>query len=149
MRYDAHLGEHPLDRYIQTTLRIVKEQGGESRTSLAAVSKFLGLSETHFRRLFKLRVGKTFGQYLREERMNRAAELLDQRGLPIKKIAQLCGYRDLSNFYRDFRNVHKTTPQSLRLRRLALLCEPKKSTSGALKHSVADEPRNQHRQLHE
>jgi AraC family transcriptional regulator, regulatory protein of adaptative response / methylphosphotriester-DNA alkyltransferase methyltransferase len=128
-----------LDTHIQTTLRIVKEQAHESRTSLATVSKFLGLSETRFRRLFKLRVGKTFVQYLREARMTRAAQLLDQQNLPIKEISHLCGYHDVSNFYRDFRKVHETTPQLLRLRRVALLNETKKPPSSALKPCVANQ----------
>ena len=46
--------------------------------------------------------------------MDRAAVLLADYGLAIKSIALDCGYDDISNFYRDFRKVHGTTPRQLR-----------------------------------
>lgn len=50
--------------------------------------------------------------------MTRAAELVKQSGRSIKQIALECGYTDLSNFYRDFKAVHRITPREARLRQL-------------------------------
>lgn len=59
--------------------------------------------------------------------MTQAAKLLQQHSLTIKEIAHLCGYEDVSNFYRDFKRVHGMTPQSLRLRQLEVLCQSQES----------------------
>ena len=74
----------------------------------------LGLSEAYIHRLFHREVGKTFRKHLLEERMIRAADLVKQRARPIKQVALECGYSDISNFYRDFRKVHGTTPRQVR-----------------------------------
>jgi AraC-like DNA-binding protein len=65
-------------------------------------------------RLFHREVGKTFRQHLLEVRMIRVANLVKQSAQPMKQIALDSGYNDLSNFYRDFRKIHGTTPRQLR-----------------------------------
>jgi AraC-like DNA-binding protein len=50
--------------------------------------------------------------------MNRAADLLKNRTLSIKGIAFDSGYTDLSNFYRDFKQVHGLSPRQARIRQL-------------------------------
>jgi AraC-like DNA-binding protein len=70
-------------------------------------------------RLFSRQVGKTIGQQLLELRMSKAARLLQVPSMPIKQIALQCGYDDLSNFYRDFKRVHRATPKDVRLSALA------------------------------
>jgi len=65
-------------------------------------------------RLFHREVGKTFRKHLLEVRMIRVANLVKQSAQPMKQIALESGYSDLSNFYRDFRKIHGTTPRQLR-----------------------------------
>lgn len=74
----------------------------------------LGLSETYLLRIFHREVGQTFRSYLLSIRMIRAADLVKHIARPLKQIAFECGYSDISNFYRDFRKVHGTTPGRLR-----------------------------------
>lgn len=107
-----------MDPRIRIFLEIVEEQNGDPRRPLATMRDVLGLSQNRLRRLFKMNVGKTLLQHKRETKMARAAYLLGQHNLPIKEIGHLCGYDDVSNFYRDFKKVHGITPQKLRRRQL-------------------------------
>lgn len=50
--------------------------------------------------------------------MSRAADLLKHDSRSIKQVASECGYTDISNFYRDFKSVHATTPRKVRLTEL-------------------------------
>ena len=50
--------------------------------------------------------------------MIHAAELVKQCTLSIKQIALDCGYSDMSNFYRDFKSIHRITPRELQFREL-------------------------------
>jgi two-component system, response regulator YesN len=111
-----------VDPRIRIVLRIIEDQHGGSEPLLTRTDDLLGLSHSRFRHLFKLEVGKTFQRYLLEAKMEWAALLVERCALPIKDISRQCGYDDVSNFYRDFRKVHGTTPRQLRARRLELLC---------------------------
>lgn len=53
--------------------------------------------------------------------MIRAAELVKQNTHSIKQIALECGYSDISNFYRDFKSIHRITPREVRLREFTAL----------------------------
>jgi len=105
-----------MDPRIRFFLEIVEEQNGDPSRPFATMRDILGLSQNRLRRLFKLNVGKTLLQHKRERKMARAACLLELHNLPIKEIGHLCGYDDVSNFYRDFKRVHGMTPQQLRKR---------------------------------
>jgi AraC-like DNA-binding protein len=121
-----------VDLRIRIVLRIIAEQQGDFRVALTPTRKLLGLSQTRLLRLFKLGVGKTLRQYLRQARMTRAAQLVELSNVPIKEVAHQCGYDDVSNFYRDFKKVHKMTPHGLRARQLDLLYDSKKPLRGAI-----------------
>lgn len=108
-----------MDPRIRIILRVVEEYKASIQLNLTETSRMLGLSETYLSRLFHREVGKTFREYLRGVRMMRAAELVKQSARPIKQIALECGYSDVSNFYRDFRSSHATTPREVRFRELA------------------------------
>ena len=114
-----------LDMRIRLAIRIIEEQPGDLGSALKTTAELLGLSQTRFRHLFKQEIGKAWSQYLREVKMAGAAQSITRHAVPIKKIAQQCGYEDLSNFYRDFRRVHGMTPQQLRAHHLDLLCQSK------------------------
>jgi AraC-like DNA-binding protein len=114
-----------VDVRIRIFIKIIEERHGGFGLALKTTSKLLGLSEARLRLIFKLEIGRALSQYLREARMAEAARLVRQCTLPIKEIAQQCGYDNVSNFYRDFRRVHRLTPQRLRVRHLDLLCHSK------------------------
>jgi AraC-like DNA-binding protein len=110
-----------LDPRIRIVLKIAEEHNASIQLGLAETSRTLGLSEAHLLRLFHREVGKTFRRHLRDVRMNRAAELVKRNDLSIKGIAFECGYTEVSNFYRDFKDVHGTTPKEVRLRQLMII----------------------------
>jgi AraC-like DNA-binding protein len=99
-----------VDPRIGIVLKMIEEQKGALSLSLTASSRALGVTEEHLLRVFKRELGMTFRQYLRKRRMALAAELVGDSSLAIKHIATLFGYGDVSNFYRDFKEVHGVNP---------------------------------------
>ena len=97
-------------------LKLISEHDPSVPFNVTEPCRWLGLSEAYVLRLFHREVGKTLRQSVLDARMERAVELLRNCERPIKQIAHECGYRDISNFYRDFKNVHAATPKELRLR---------------------------------
>lgn len=112
-----------MDPRIGIVVKIIEEQEGEIHLTLKASSRLLGVTEAHLLRLFKREVRMTFRRYLRKQRMAQAAELLSDPSMAIKWIALVSGYSDVSNFYRDFKQIYAMSPRKLRERQLMLQSE--------------------------
>lgn len=65
-------------------------------------------------RLFSRSTGTTISVYLNVVRVNAACRLLRDSDLAIAAIAVECGFANLSNFNRRFRDIKKTTPRAYR-----------------------------------
>jgi len=72
------------------------------------------MSVTHFRRLFRLALGKSPHQYLIELRTGMAASRLQTGNAKIVDIAHDAGFATLSSFNRSFRQVMGVTPRAWR-----------------------------------
>jgi len=81
------------------------------RTQLA---KLAHLSEGAFSRFFRSRTGKTVPEYINEVRIGRACRMIAEDRQNITDIALDCGYRNLANFNRRFREVAGCTPREYR-----------------------------------
>ena len=66
-------------------------------------------------RLFRREKGMTFRRYRREARIAAIVSLLKDNSAPVKQIAGLAGYGDVSNFHRDFKRVQGMSPRQWRL----------------------------------
>ena len=63
-----------------------------------------------FCRYFKQHTGKTFYHFLREVRIGHACRLLIADQLPVAQIGHACGFNNLSNFNRQFKEVTGMQP---------------------------------------
>jgi AraC-like DNA-binding protein len=69
-----------------------------------------GMSESRLKKNFKLVVKTTLYAYLKQKRMELAAELLEQTGRSLEQISKQTGFRYYSNFTRAFKKRYGTTP---------------------------------------
>ncbi len=82
-----------------------------SRTvPVGELARTVNLSASHLNYLFKMSVGLTIPRYVREQRLNRAKELLEKTFLSVKEIGRECGLRDESHFVQNFKAAHGLTP---------------------------------------
>lgn len=80
----------------------------------ADVAREAHLSVGAFSRFFKLRTGKTLPEYLNELRVGRACRLLADEQRKVTDIALECGFRNLANFNRRFRQITHMAPREYR-----------------------------------
>ncbi len=78
------------------------------------LARLAHLSLGAFSRFFHSRTGKTVPEYINEVRIGRACRMLAEDAGNITDIAMDCGYRNLANFNRRFREVVGTTPSAYR-----------------------------------
>lgn len=80
------------------------------------LARLAHLSEGAFSRFFRSRTGKTVPEYINEVRIGRACRMITEDSQNITDIALDCGYRNLANFNRRFREVVGSTPREYRSR---------------------------------
>lgn len=85
--------------------------GAIDRTTVARAAH---LSAGAFSRFFKLRTGKTLPEYVNELRVGRACRLLAEEDRKVTDVALDCGFRNLPNFNRRFREITRQTPREYR-----------------------------------
>lgn len=109
--YSGGLPQRPLLQvldYIQAHL--------DQNIKLADLAQLLGISQFHFSALFKQSMGISPHQYLLQQRIERAKQLLQQTNKSIMDIALACGFSSHSHLSNQFRQVTGVTPKTYRTR---------------------------------
>ncbi|CAN5581607.1 hypothetical protein BH20ACI4_BH20ACI4_01700 [soil metagenome] len=91
----------------------------EEDLSLADFAAVADLSQFHFARAFRKSTGFTPQQYLTNQRIERAKELLAKDDLPIVEVGLQTGFKNQSHFTTLFRKYTKFTPKMWRELKLA------------------------------
>ncbi len=81
---------------------------------LENLAQLLDMSQFHFSRLFKQSMGLAPYQYLTQQRVERAKQLLKQTDQSIVNIALHCGFNSHSHLSKKFRQITGMTPKSYR-----------------------------------
>jgi AraC-like DNA-binding protein len=85
-----------------------------SAIKLGDAAKIAGMNENAFSRFFAQRTRKTFSAFVQEMRLQKAARLLVENDLSVTAICYDCGYNNISNFNRQFRNYYNLNPLNYR-----------------------------------
>ena len=81
---------------------------------LEDVANHLYISSRHLSRLFSNELGDSFSNYIRKERVRRAARLLETTGIPIKEISDVTGFGSVHYFTRVFTSMMRVSPAKYR-----------------------------------
>ncbi len=99
-------------RRVLNRVHATLSAGHNVRQSDAA--EWAGMSPASFSRLFHSEVGLPFSRYVNEWRIGLACQSLIGSSKPITEIAFDCGFGNLSNFNRRFREFKGMTPRQFR-----------------------------------
>lgn len=95
-------------------LKLVLEYISEHYAEELSVARLAGLcyfSEYHFMRFFKKYMGMPCLEYIRNLRLEKAAELLSRGKMSVLEISLSSGFSNLSYFYRQFKKKYGMTPK--------------------------------------
>lgn len=83
--------------------------------TLDEVAEKANMSKNAFCRYFKKRTNKTFFQFLIEIRIEQSCKLLhNKKDLSVASISELCGFQDITNFNRKFKELKGISPSQYR-----------------------------------
>lgn len=78
------------------------------------VAAHMSMSPSAFSRYFKRTMGKTFSRFVNELRVGKACRTLLNSDRPVADIAYRCGFNNLSNFNRRFKELRGVSPRQFR-----------------------------------
>lgn len=100
---------------IKVMLQYIQEHYA-SPLSTAAIARSAMVSESECLRCFRSVIGTPPVQYVKQFRLQKAAELLVSTSQSISEIGAQCGYEDASYFTKTFREEKGVTPSAYRER---------------------------------
>ena len=87
----------------------------DKNIDLYKIAEKANMTPNAFCRYFKQRTNKTYFTFLNELRIENACKLLSSDiSMPISEIAYQCGFNNLSNFNRKFKEIKKINPAKYR-----------------------------------
>jgi len=103
----------PQTAYLQKARQFLQDHFA-TVPNVAAVAEHVGVSEDYLRHLFQQREGTTLNQVLTRVRIERAKDLLRHSRLPLKAVAEQCGFQNERYFCTRFAAVTGLTPGGFR-----------------------------------
>ena len=99
----------PKDK-IEIAKEYIAENLRDGDVSASHLSEMCGVSEKHFRTLFKKRYGTTPAQYTIDLRMSYAARLLLEGNFAVSEVAEMVGINDVYYFSKIFKKRFSVSP---------------------------------------
>ena len=100
---------------IKAMLRYIQGHYAEELT-LAKIAQSAAVSKNECLRCFQSMIGSTPIQYVKQIRIQKAAELLASTDRKISDIGMECGFQEMSYFAKTFRELKGCTPGAFRRR---------------------------------
>ena len=97
-------------KIINKSLQYINENLSKD-LSLEKVADFVSVSRIHFHNTFKSSTGKTLHEYVEEQRIRKAVNLLITTSCTLTEIAFECGFSSQSYFSFVFKRRMGTTPR--------------------------------------
>lgn len=104
-----------MDRRVRSVLETLDSQW-ERRVSVSELARMVGLGASRLQHLFRTHAKMTIRDFVREQRLAKAAELLRASDERISAISMRVGFRDVSNFNHAFKKRYGVAPRVYRQR---------------------------------
>ena len=98
---------------IKIMLKYIQEHY-DGELTLAKIAESAAISENECLRCFRIMIGSTPIQYVKQVRVQKAAELLLSTNRKISDIGADCGFQEMSYFAKTFRELRGCTPSEFR-----------------------------------
>ncbi len=100
------------EQFLQKTLVLFEEKYVDPEFGIAEMQESLSMSRAQLHRKFKAITSQTPGELLRNFRLRRAAQILEQKGESVTQVAFAVGFNNLSYFAKCFKALFGVTPSA-------------------------------------
>jgi AraC family transcriptional regulator len=116
----APIGQRGLVPWQVRKISVLIEEKLEHGVRTPELAARVGLSSSHFSRVFRTYFGRSPRQYILEKRVARAQRLMLEGRVRLSEVARACGFADQSHLCRTFRRLVGASPLVWRRAHMAL-----------------------------
>lgn len=98
------------DLFIQQVLTIIEEHHADEKFGVEELAQAIHMSRSQLYRKLKALTDKTPTTFLKELRLNRAKDLLEQGAGNVSEVAIMVGFSNANYFYKCFKKAYGKTP---------------------------------------
>ncbi len=98
------------DSKIYRSIQYIEENCYKKDFSLATAARKSYISETYFRKLFKIEYGISPKEYVIRRRLKYATSLIMSGYYTLQNISEMCGYNDYKHFSVEFKKIIGVSP---------------------------------------
>ncbi|MCI3922852.1 AraC family transcriptional regulator [Paenibacillus sp. TRM 82003] len=102
--------ERSIDAVTAVKAYVREHLSGDLSLDHAAEQAFI--SPKYLSKIFKEETGVSYTEYVTNQRMERARELMTTRDLTVEQVASTVGYRTPAYFIKKFKEIHGCTPKN-------------------------------------
>jgi DNA-binding response OmpR family regulator len=100
----------PNEAFIKKALTIVEQHINDAEFTVDKLQKEMGMSRMQLHRKLKALTNFSASEFVRDLRLQRAAQLLAKNGINVADAAYICGFNSLSYFSQCFKEKYGVTP---------------------------------------
>jgi two-component system response regulator YesN len=104
------------DVRVHWILELLQRSDPAQNIRIEDLATAVHLSTSRLCHVFRMQMGVSLGKYLKQIRLQRARELLQDSFLEVKEIAAALNFRDISHFVRDYKHHYGERPSQTRKR---------------------------------
>ncbi len=101
------------ERFLRDVMIKIEENIGNEFFTVEELASSIGFSRSQLHRKIKALTGKSSNQLIREFRLTRAKELLEQKSATVSEIAYEVGYSNLSYFTKSYKDAFGVLPSEV------------------------------------
>lgn len=98
--------------YVEFVMKYIAEHYYDD-ISLSDLARVAHISVNYLSALFKKEVGTCFKTFLVQYRINKAIDVLNEKNIPLRDVAELVGFNDYAHFSKMFKKVTGKTPSQI------------------------------------
>jgi signal transduction histidine kinase/ligand-binding sensor domain-containing protein/DNA-binding response OmpR family regulator len=102
----------PDERFLRKAVEVVEKYMSEPDLDIELFSSEVGVSRMQLYRKLEALTSMTVKEFIRDIRLRRAAQLLEQDKITISEVVYAVGFRDLAHFRKCFKDVYGMSPSS-------------------------------------
>jgi DNA-binding response OmpR family regulator len=99
------------EKLLGRIIKIMSDNISNPDFGVEELGREVGLSRTHLYRKLKQLTNQTAVEFVRNMRLQRAAQLFKQKKLYVAEVVYMCGFKELSYFRKIFKEVYGMSPQ--------------------------------------
>ena len=102
------------NRHLNSALQYISSNFRNIGFRISEVSAAVGVSENYLRTMFREKMGISIRDYITQQRINIAVNLLKTSNYNINEIARFCGYNDYRQFSEQFKKRKGVSPSKFK-----------------------------------